>query len=105
MDAKLAVSFDDLAGTVTLVRSASPDLSQAALFVPISQTITGSTLYGNRVMAGAVIASWIVSGEAPVAAQVRRRVCSPERPLRRGSSLRERLALSSACFTSAGYSS
>ena len=44
-------SFDDLASTVALARSPSPDLTQAVLFVPISQTLVGSDLYGNRIMA------------------------------------------------------
>ena len=46
-----AGSFDDMAGTVALARSPSPDLTQAVLFVPISQTLVGSDLYGNRIMA------------------------------------------------------
>jgi hypothetical protein len=46
-----AGSFDDLAGTVALARSRSPDLSQAVIFVPISQSLVGSDLYGNRIMA------------------------------------------------------
>jgi hypothetical protein len=49
-----ALSFDDLAGTVALARSPSPDLTQAALFVPISQSLVGSDLYGNRIMASSI---------------------------------------------------
>jgi hypothetical protein len=49
-----AGSFDDLAGTVALARSPSPDLNQAVLFVPISQSLVGSDLYGNRIMATSV---------------------------------------------------
>ena len=44
-----AQSFDDLANTVAVIRSPSPDLSQAALFVPIRESIAGSELYGTRV--------------------------------------------------------
>ena len=46
-----AGAFDDLAGTVALARSPGPDSTQAAFFVPISQTLVGSDLYGNRIMA------------------------------------------------------
>src|SRR5262249_44784063 len=46
-----AGSFDELAGTVALARSPSPDLTQAVLFVPISQSLVGSDLYGNRILA------------------------------------------------------
>ena len=46
-----AESFADLAGTVALARSPSPDSSQAALFVPIDQSIVGSDLYSNRMVA------------------------------------------------------
>lgn len=49
-----ARSFDDLAGTVALVRSTSPDSSQAALFLPISQSLAASDLYGDRTMASSV---------------------------------------------------
>ena len=49
-----AGSFDDLAETVALAKSPNPDLSQAALFVPISQSLTASDLYTNLVMAGTV---------------------------------------------------
>jgi hypothetical protein len=54
-----ARSFDDLAGTVALARSPSPDLTQAALFVPISQTLVGSDLYGNRIVASSARADAI----------------------------------------------
>jgi len=46
-----AGSFADLAGSVALARSPSPDLTQAVLFVPISQSLVGSDLVGNRIMA------------------------------------------------------
>jgi hypothetical protein len=49
-----AGSFDELAGTVALARSPSPDLTQAVLFVPISQSLVGSDLYGNRINASSV---------------------------------------------------
>jgi hypothetical protein len=45
-----ATSFDDLAATVAQVKSPSPDLSQAALFLPISQSMAGLDLYGNRIL-------------------------------------------------------
>ena len=63
-----ATSFDDLAGTVALARSPSPDLSQAVLFVPISQSLAASDLYGNRVMAGAarVDANYVASARLAV---------------------------------------
>jgi hypothetical protein len=44
-----SASFDDLAGTVALARSPSPDLSHAALFVPI-HSLDASDVYGNRSM-------------------------------------------------------
>jgi hypothetical protein len=46
-----AASFDELAGTVSLARSPSPDLTQAVLFVPITQSLAASDVYGSRVMA------------------------------------------------------
>lgn len=46
-----AASFEDLAGTVALARSPSPDLTQAMLFVPIRQSLDESDLYGNRMVA------------------------------------------------------
>ena len=49
-----AESFDDLAGNGALARSPSPDPAQAGLFVPISQTLVGSDLYVNRVVASSV---------------------------------------------------
>jgi hypothetical protein len=49
-----ATSFDDLAGTVALARSPSPDLSQAVLFVPIRETTIASDAYGNRLLASSV---------------------------------------------------
>jgi hypothetical protein len=45
-----SASFADLAGTVALARSPSPDLTHAALFVPISQPLEASDVYGNRSM-------------------------------------------------------
>jgi hypothetical protein len=51
-----AQSFDDLAGTAALARSPSPDLSQAVLFVPITRSLVGSDLYGDRVMVSSVSA-------------------------------------------------
>ena len=49
-----AASFDDLAGRVALARSPSPDLSQAALFVPIRESSLASDVYGNRIFASNV---------------------------------------------------
>ena len=49
-----AGTFDDLAGTVALARSYSPDLSQAALFVPIRQSLVASDLYRNRILTSSV---------------------------------------------------
>jgi hypothetical protein len=63
-----ARSFDDLAGTVALARSPSPDLTQAALFVPISQTLVGSDLYGNRIVTAATRADAIYTHSVRFAA-------------------------------------
>jgi len=54
-----AASFDDLAGTVALARSPSPDLAQAALFVPITQSLAGADAYGTTLMASNVRADVI----------------------------------------------
>jgi hypothetical protein len=51
-----AQSFDDLAGTTALARSPSPDLTQAALFVPISRSLVGTDFYGDRVLASSISA-------------------------------------------------
>ena len=59
-------SFDDLAETVALAKSPNPDLSQAALFVPINQSLTASDLYTNLVMAGRVKADAIYARSARV---------------------------------------
>jgi hypothetical protein len=49
-----AATFDDLAGPVAFARSPAPDPGQAALFVPINQSLVGADLYRNRVMASGV---------------------------------------------------
>lgn len=49
-----AGSFGDLSGAVALARSTSPDLSQAMLFLPIAQSLSGSDLYGTRALASSV---------------------------------------------------
>jgi hypothetical protein len=49
-----AQSFDDLARTVAVMRSPSPDLSQAALFVPIRESPGVSELYRSRVASASV---------------------------------------------------
>jgi hypothetical protein len=66
-----AESFDDLAGAVAFARSPSPDLTQAVLFVPISQTLVGSDLYGNRIMASSVKADATYARSAQLATYVR----------------------------------
>jgi hypothetical protein len=66
-----AGSFDDLAGTVAFARSPSPDLSQAALFVPISQSLVGSDLYGYRIMAATVKADATYAHSERLATQFR----------------------------------
>ena len=43
-----APSFADLAGTVALARSPSPDLSHAALFLPIGESLAAADVYGSR---------------------------------------------------------
>jgi hypothetical protein len=43
-----AASFADLAGTVALARSPSPDLSHAALFLPIAESLAASDVFGSR---------------------------------------------------------
>jgi hypothetical protein len=48
-----AASFDDLARTLAVVRSPSPNLAHAALFLPISESVAASDLYGT----GSVISS------------------------------------------------
>jgi hypothetical protein len=45
-----AASFDDLARIVAFARSPSPDLIQAALFVPISQSLDASDIDGNSMV-------------------------------------------------------
>jgi len=52
-----AGSFAALAGAVALVRSPNPDLTQAVLFVPISQSLVASDLIGNRIMASSAEAA------------------------------------------------
>jgi hypothetical protein len=58
-----AASFDDLASTAAVVKSPSPDPSQAALFVPIRQSSAGLDLYGNRILSdsAAVDATYVHS--------------------------------------------
>jgi hypothetical protein len=46
-----ATSFDELVGTVAVVRSPSPDVTQASLFVPIRQSLIDADLSTNRLMA------------------------------------------------------
>jgi hypothetical protein len=43
-----AASFADLAGAVALARSPSPDLSHAALFLPIGDTLAASDVHGTH---------------------------------------------------------
>jgi hypothetical protein len=52
-----AGSFEDLAGTVALARSPSPDLNHAALFVPITQSLDTGDLSGNTGVISSVTAS------------------------------------------------
>jgi hypothetical protein len=47
-----ATSFEELAGTVAVVRSPSPVLADAALFVPISQSFDASEVSGRRSLVG-----------------------------------------------------
>jgi hypothetical protein len=50
-------SFNDLADTIAFARSPNPDPTQAALFVPISQQLAVSDLYGYRMLAASARAN------------------------------------------------
>jgi hypothetical protein len=52
-----AQSFDDLAGTVALAHSPSPDLAAAAQFLPVSQSLDTGDLPGNRGLISSASAS------------------------------------------------
>jgi hypothetical protein len=66
-----AASFDQLAGAVVRARSANPDAAQAALFVPIDQTLAASDLYADRSMASSVRAEAIYRHSVRLATALR----------------------------------
>ncbi|HEY7291824.1 MAG TPA: hypothetical protein VH583_18440 [Vicinamibacterales bacterium] len=66
-----ARSFGDLADTTAFAHSPSPDLSQAALYVPINETLGNADVYGNRVFASGVRAEATYSDSARLQTFVR----------------------------------
>jgi hypothetical protein len=66
-----AVSFDELAGAVVLARSPHPDPVQAALFIPIRQSLGGADVHGHRLLASSVRADATYAHTARLATSVR----------------------------------
>jgi hypothetical protein len=87
-----AGSFDDLAGTVVFARSPDPDLAQAALFLPIRQSVAASDLDGSRIMASTVKAAATYAHSARLATSIHgnytivRRISSSNEPAQLGRS-------------------
>jgi hypothetical protein len=66
-----ATSFEDLAGTVALARSPSPDLAHAALFVPITQSLDGADVSGRPIVVSSARARAIYVHSVRLATHVR----------------------------------
>jgi hypothetical protein len=65
------VSFGELAGTVALARSPHPDPVQAALFVPIRQSLGGADVHGQRLLGASARADATFAHTARLATSLR----------------------------------